>query len=779
MTTPFPRAILSAACLLAAATAGAATVRDVRVEAVGDVPFAADQVLERVTPRPGTEFDRALLGEDIRSIHEAGNFSYAEVRVVEDGDEVDLIYRVSARPKIRTLVVDGARAISNRKVRDLLGVNPGDWVDDAVLGAGASAVKEKYRKEYYPSAKLEWEFAPVENRPGFVDVDVRVVEGRRAVVRDILTPGAVHVKRKALLANVEQTRYHWLWSWATGGGTYVPSLALAGSDAMRRVLMDNGYLAAKVADPVFQYVGETKMDLTYEVTEGPLFRVGSWEIAGNETFPREDLARCVVSKKGDIARYDEIERSAKNLRDYYGARGYIRTRVAPRLLLDPETALATVTYDIKEGVFSTIRDVAIRGNSRTKDKVIRREISVNPGDVYDEVRVRRSENRLRNLNYFSYVGSYPEETATTNEYDVVFDVEERSTGQFQVGVAFSSVDNVLGYAELSQGNFDLLGALTGRSFTGAGQKLRLRGQIGDSRNDVELSFIEPWFLDRQLSLGLDLYRHETSYSDEYDQTRTGGSASLSHPLGAFNRATLLYGLENIKIDDIGEEATRWIKEEEGSRLKSYSTLTFVRDTRDRIFVPTRGFRGSVSGTLAGGPLGAETDYYGGEVRAAQYFPLFLGSVLSFRGYATAVEEFGDSDRVPIFDRIFMGGPRTVRAFKYRKVGPKDNTAEPIGGRSGVFGSVEWTIPVVESILRFAVFYDCGAVWMDVFEKSDEPVESEEDVIVGDGIFCAGYGIGLRLDIPNLPIQLDYAWPTDADEMNDSSGRFSFSLGYTY
>jgi outer membrane protein insertion porin family len=779
MTTLLQRAAVSAACLLLASSAHAAVIRDIRVEAVDDVPFAADQVLERVSARPGDELDRELLSSDIRSIHDAGNFSYAEARVVEDGDKVDLVYCVSARPKIRSLSVDGAQAISNRKVRDLLSIAPGDWVDDAVLGAASTAVKEKYRKEYYPSAKLEWDIVPVEDRPGFVDVAIRVIEGRRAVVRKILTPGAKHVKRKELLANVEQTRYFWLWSWATGSGTYVPSLALAGSDAMRKVLMDNGYLAGKVADPVFHYVSEKKLDLTYEVTEGPLFHVAGWELAGNKTFTGDELSVCIVSKPGAVASYADIERSCRNIRDWYGARGYIRTRVVPRLLLDTDKALATITYDISEGVFSTIRDVSIRGNSKTKDKVIRREISVAPGDIYDEVRVRHSENRLRNLNYFSYVGSYPEETEKENEYDVVFDVEERSTGQFQIGVGFSSVDNILGYAELSQGNFDLLGSLTGRSFTGAGQKLRLRGQIGDSRNDVELSFIEPWFLDRQLSLGLDLYRHETSYSHEYDQTRLGGSASLSHPLGTFNRATILYGLENIKIDDIGEDATRWIREEEGSRLKSFSTLTFIRDTRDRVFVPTSGFRGSISGTLAGGPLGAETDYYGGEVRAAQHFPLFLGSVLSFRGYATAVQEFGDSDRVPIFDRIFMGGPRTVRAFKHRKVGPKDDTCEPIGGRSGAFGSAEWAIPIVESILRFAVFYDCGAVWMDVFKKSTEPVEEPEDVIVGDGVFCAGYGIGLRLDIPNLPIQLDYAWPTDADEMNDSSGRFSFSLGYTY
>jgi outer membrane protein insertion porin family len=788
MRIPFSISVAAALWAAAAVLAGAApqqqgpTIRDIRVEAVGTVPVPAEQVLAQVTARPGSVLDRTALSEDIKSIQKAGPFSYAEARVEQltaDASEVNLVFRVSGRPKIRRLTIEGAEYFSNRKIRDKLDIGAGDAADDTILGQKAQKVRDDYRKEYFPNAKVTWMFTPVEGRPEYADVAIKVEEGRRAVVREIHFQGLERVPRGDMLDAMEQKRYNFWLSWMTGSGTYSPGLALADADALRRVMLDHGFLAAKVGVPSFRYVTEKKLDLTYPVEEGAQYKVGEWSITGTKVFRPEDLRGGVVARTGKTACWKDIQESAKNIRDYYGARGYIRTVVDPVAVLDEATATARIEYRVREGVLSTIRNIDIRGNTRTKDKVIRREISVAPGEIYNEVRIRSSENRLRNLDYFSYVGSYPEDTAKTNQYDLVFDVEEKSTGQFQIGVALSSVDNILGYAELSQGNFDLLGTLTGRSFTGAGQKLRLRGQVGSSRNDLELSFVEPWFLDRRLALGLDAYRHATSYSDEYDQTVTGASASLGHGLGAFNRITLLYGLEHIKIDDLGEDATRWIREEEGAQMKSYATLKLTRDTRDHTFIPTRGFRGTISGTLAGGPLGADTDIYGGELRLAQYFPMpILDAVLGFRGWGTVVQEYGDSDRVPIFDRIFMGGPRTVRAFKYRKVGPKDNTEEPIGGRSGVFGSAELTIPLFPYV-RFAAFYDIGAVWMDIFKKSDEPVETEEDVIVGDGTVCAGYGIGVRLDIPQLPIQLDYAWPTKADEMNDSSGRFSFSLGYTY
>jgi outer membrane protein insertion porin family len=762
------RWVVAAACWATAAQA--VPIRDIRVVPVGDVPVSAEQVLAQVGAKVGQELDRAALSEDIRALQRAGAFAYVEARVEPAaGDGVVLVYHVAGRPRIRTLRIAGADYLGNKKVRTQLEIGSGDPVDDALLGQKSQAVREAYRKDFFPDAKLAWTLSPVADQPGFVDVEIQVDEGRRAIVRKIRFQGNRHVRRKELLKAMVQRQSSWL-TWINNDGLYEPGSLLTDREAIRRVFMDRGYLAATVGEPTFAYVGRKKIDITFAVEEGPRYTLADWRIAGMERFPPSDVANGVVAPSGQTASLEAIRRSAQNIRDFYGSRGYIKTSVDPRVALDTNAATATVSYQVAEGMLAYIQNIEIRGNAQTKDKVVRREIGVVPGDVYNEVRVRSSESRVRNLGYFSFVNAYPEATAVSNRFNLVFDVEEQRTGQFMLGAGFSSVDNVIGFVELTQGNFDLFGW---PRFTGGGQRLRLRLQAGSSRSDLELSLIEPWFLNRRLSLGLDLFRRDNRYnSSEYDQITTGGALTLGKPFFAFNRINWIYGLEDIDIRNVATNASDLIRAEEGGRLKSYGTMEIVRDTRNHPFLASRGFRGSASATLAGGPFGGETDTYQFTLRASQYIPLWFDHVLNLRGWTSMVEEYGDSDRVPIFDRLFVGGPRTVRAFKYREVGPKDETEEPIGGRSAAYATVEYTLPVVDKV-RFALFYDVGVVWQDLFEEDlDNPA-------VGDGIVCDGYGLGVRFDFPGFPIQLDYAWPINTDDVTPDKGRFSFSIGYTY
>lgn len=764
--------ILVAAGLWAAA-AHAVEVRDVRVEAIGAVPVSAAQVMSRVQARPGMELDRAALSDDVRRLQECGAFSYVESRL-ENGEEggVDLVFHVAGRPRIRRLEVTGAKEFGNKKVKKLMEISSGDRVDGALLGEKAQAVRDEYRKHFWPEARVTWTLTPCEDDPSMVDAAIRVEEGERKLVRKIVFRGKKHIADRDLRAVMTQKQSSWL-TWFNNDGEYLAGALLADTEALKRAFWDKGYLAATVAEPVFRRVNKKKIDVIFEVAEGPLYTLQDWRTTGVTLFPEADVTRGVVAKKGQVASLDAIERSAKAIGDYYGARGYIRTGADPRVQLDTNAATARVTYAVKEGELAWIQDVEIRGNSLTKDKVIRREIGVAPGEVYNTPKVRSSENRVRNLNYFSYVRAYPESTAVSNRYRLVFDVEEKPTASMMFSVGFSSVDNVVGAIEFNQGNFDL--SDPGSWFRGGGQKLKIRLQAGKKRQDAELAFIEPWFLNRKLSLGFNAFWREASYySNEYDQQTVGSSVTLGKSLDAFDRVNLTYGLQNIKIDNISTNASAWIWEEEGDRLKSYSTLELVRDTRDSSLVATRGFRGSVSATLAGGPFGGDTDNYGFAARASQFVPLWFGHVLNLRGGASMVKEYGDSDRVPIFDREFLGGPRSVRAFKYRKVGPKDEEGEPRGGRSSAWATAEYSIPLAKSV-RLAAFYDGGMVWQGLFREE----ENEEVPVVGDGVWCDGYGIGIRLDFPGFPIQLDYAWPLTTDDMLGDHGRFSFNIGYMY
>ena len=758
-----PRFAAGVAALILAAgvvPAGAATIRDVRVRAEGAAPVDEAFVLAHVGARPGQTFDPNAVSRDVRSLKDTGRYSYVGAEVETAGEDVILVFAVESRLRIRRLNIQGARYYSNRKIRELLALGVGDLVDEPTLAVHVNQVKDAYRKKYFPDVEVDYTLAAEPER-GTADVTLVIDEGARVKVRRIDFPGARHAPPRTLRKSMAQKTVN-LWSWLTGRGALDSDTLEADRLVLRQTFQDLGYLDAEIGEPRVESGRGNRVTIAIPVEEGPLYAVGAVDITGVTLFPKEEVARVLRIARGDLGEMSAIENSRQNIRDYYGSRGYINTGVAVQLDADADTGVVNVVYRVEEGRQARIRNIEIRGNTRTRDKVIRRELSVFPGEVFNEVRVRQSERVLRNLGFFSYVAASPLPTPQEDEFDLVFDVEEQRSGQFMVGAGFSSVDDLIGYLELSQGNFDIAGW---PSLTGAGQKFKIRLTAGTERRDWEVSFVEPWFLDRRLSLGFDLFQHDRRFlSDDYDQRNTGGRVSLTQPLPGPYRLRYAYSLQEIEVRNVDEDASEIIHEEAGSRTKSAGEITLIRDTRDSVFIPTRGNRTTAGATLAGGPFAGETDLYELELRTAQYVPLWWDHVLSLRGILTTVEEYGDADRVPLFDRLFLGGTYTLRGFKYREVGPKDENGEPIGGRSQGFASVEYTIPLVEKI-RAAVFYDAGVVSEDAYSLDTADYNSD-------------WGVGIRFDIPGFPLQFDYAWPLEADEFNDrSSGRFNFVIGY--
>lgn len=753
--------------LLAGGAAQAAPVSEVGVRILGHGRVDTNAVMAFSTLRAGEEYNAMAVGRDLRAMQQSGMFSSVSVEAEPGAGGVAVFFVVEGRSRIRDLDIEGADDLGNRKVRTLLELGPGDAADDSLLAVRAQKVLDTYHKKYFPDARLTWKIAPADE-PGWINVRITVKEGRRATVKRIEFSGNSKIRSRELLKVMKQRRANWL-SWITGAGTYDPDALETDRELIRELYRGQGYLDAGIGEPDVTPLGRRGLRVRISVDEGSPYRVGKIDYSGITSAPPAEVEASVRLKPGDTASSTEIDKNAQALEDWYGSRGRIRTAVDADILADPKTHIADIRFAVEEGREARIREIRIRGNARTKDKVIRRELAVYPGELYNTVKVRTSERRLQNLNYFEYVNSYPSPTDDAGWYDLNIEVEEQRTGQLMAGAGFSSVDDLIGFVELSQGNFDLF---DWPGMTGGGQKLKLRAQVGTKRSDYEMAFIEPWFLNRRLSLGLNLFRHENSYdSSLYDQKNVGGSVTLGHALGSFSRVNLTYGLQQIDIYNVSSNASSIIQEEEGKYKKSSLTLELVRDTRDHPFIPSRGNRSSVSATVAGGILGADTDLYGFEARSSQYFPLWFDHVFNVRGWAGAVEEYGDSERVPLFDRHFLGGPRTIRGFKYRDVGPHDENGDPIGGDTAAYLTAEYTLPLAEKV-RLAFFYDVGMVWPDSWSTDRQDDTLDE--------FNSGLGFGVRFDLPGFPIQLDYTWPIDADPVNDrSSGRFSFWLGYQY
>lgn len=764
-------AFLLAALGASASAANSDRILEIKVKSRGMPIPDPDFVLAYVGARQGDVFTPRIARRDIKSIMESGRFSYVDSEIQKTPEGIILTYVVEMKPRLAGPVsVRGAESASISRIREWLGLETGDFIDDATLSVKVAKVKFEYAKRYYPDCKVTWDIT-VNDATGAASVQINIVEGKKTKVRRILFSGNQSVKDDELREMVKEQIWKPVISqiislWIPTQGIYDPATAEANRALLRRVCQNKGYLDAEIGQPEVLLETVHKLALTYPVNEGRMYRIGDISVQGATLFEETELLRQTQIKTGDIAALSAIERDARAIADYYQSRGYIRTAATPVFSPGADESFVNLIFKIAESELVHLRYVEITGNTKTKDEVIRREIIVYPGEIYDQVRVRRSERILRNLGLFSSVTAFPMETDDRNRDDVVFEVEESRTGQFMIGAGYSSIDEIVGFAELSQGNFDIFGW---PNFTGAGQKLRLRAQIGTQRSDYSISFVEPWFLGRKLSLGLDLYHNEYRYlSTMYNLRQTGGAVTLGKPIpGFFQRVELKYSANRYNVYDVSTNATAQIKNEEGVRTESGLRLTFIHDTRDNFFIPTSGKRITLSGRVSGGPLGMDTKVYGFEGRGSIYWRLWWRHVLSLRAWAEVVEEYGGDPDVHLPDRLYLGGANTLRGFKYRYVGPTDAaTGEPLGGKTGYMGSAEYTVPIVQW-LRLAGFYDIGYVWPDAYQvRIDE--------------YCTDIGVGARIDIPGFPIRLDYAWPLEAtEEVYRTKPRFNFSMGYSY
>jgi outer membrane protein insertion porin family len=612
-----------------------------------------------------------------------------------------------------------------------------------------------------------------------------------------------------------------MFSWLTGSGKLKEDVVEEDRERLAEFYREHGYIDFELKEVAVVNRDPKEIVVQFKISEGKEYRVGDITFSGNSIFSTTDLTnglRVVAPRKvktgpnglpmdvGDVFTPKGLNSNVTAVEDFYGSKGYIDVTTSTRnlqVIKIPNIERGTIDLEFKidEGQRSFIEKIEIRGNAKTKDKVIRRELAVTPGEPFDMVKVKLSKRRLEGLNYFEKVEARPEPTDVPNRRDLVVGVDEKNTGNLTLGAGFSSVDSVVGFAEVTQGNFDLFNPPT---FTGAGQKFRLRVQLGTERQDYIASFIEPWFLGRRLALGVDAYYREAGYQsleDMYDEVRYGGRLSLTRALGSeFLVGGLSYTAEEIGILlNPGYHGWQYVPEpgtatsqggrgspagskpgpqarpippnvpddilaEEGYNFVPRLGGSLAYDTRNSVQLPDKGQRSELAADYVGGFLGGPKEYYKLELRSAWYFRgLAEGHVLEIVGRTGVADTFG-SGTVPFWDRYYLGGMYTLRGFEYRSVSPRQKGfKEPIGGNTFWFGSLEYSIPIIPR-LRLAAFYDIGSVSYDSYtwDFSD---------------YSDNFGFGIRLNLPIGPLRLDYGIPIHYDRYSDGDGQFQFGVGW--
>lgn len=755
--------------------------------------------------------------QDIHSLYATDQFSNIRVKVdPQDDGGVVVTYTVQARLRITDVKISGNKELSDSKIRKKITVKTGQPLVEQKLFSDVQEIKKLYEKYGYPDTQVKYVFDTYDETAGRASVTFQIVESKKIKVTEVEFIGATNFTQKVLRKQIK-TRRHWMWSWLTGSGVFKEDVFDDDKDALTVFYRSHGYLDFEIKDVKFENPKPNTMVVRFYVYEGKQYKVGSVKFSGNKLFDvaaihaglqyvhdfQHSKARLGPNRLpmdvGDTFTPDGLDKDLQALEDFYGSKGYIDVQRGPTLravrIPNVDTGTIDVEFLIDEGQQSHVEQISIRGNLKTKDKVIRRELAIAPGEVFDMVRVKISQQRLEGLDYFEKVQMPPEplDPPVAGRKNLNVDVEEKSTGKFTLGAGFSSVDSLVGFGEITQGNFDLFHP---PYFTGGGQKLRLYVALGSLRQDYELSFIEPWFLNRKLALGVDLYRRQWNFQSPnniYGETRTGARLSLTRALGSdFLIGSVSYAIEDVGISlnggwhnwesgvfpnpPVPPNVPQAILDQTGDHVFNRFAASLAYDTRNSNKLPNHGQRTEIDPELSVG----DVTFYKVQVKTAWFFPgLFKGHVLEADGRVGVAEGLTGGD-VPFYDRYYLGGAYNLRGFRYRSIGPRDPNYgsiqypgmpnEPIGGDSFWSTTLEYSLPILEKdsgpSLRFAMFYDAGAVGTDSYSFSS--------------FFDDDAGIGLRLDIPHLgPLRLDYGVPITHDQYNSASGKFQFTVGYTH
>ena len=633
----------------AAGAAGEAdSVAEVRVEGTRRVD--PDAVLMVLHTKPGVRFSAETLEADVKEVYRLGYFEEVWVDREDTPDGIVLTFRLKERPWVREVQIEGKKKISEEKLQEVIKVKARQPLDIWAVEEDVEAIEKRYQEEGYYHAKAESRVEPLGE--GEVKVVYQIQERRKVVIRTLSFSGNAAFSEADLGAVLESREYGG-FSWLTGKGAFNREALEMDLERIRAHYLDWGYIQVKVAGPFLLFGPERDwVDVAFEVEEGEQFWVGKISIHGEDPLNRDDLFPELKTREGKVFSRSRLSEDIYWLTEQYSDLGYALANIDPVSRVDVEKKLVEIAFEVEKGDLVYFDRIRIEGNTKTRDKVIRRELKVKEGQLFSGSHLRESRRRVYALGFFEDV-SIGTEPVGQEKMAITVGVKERPTGAASAGIGYSSVDRLVGTAQLSFGNL-----------MGRGQKLRFITEFGSRKQTFDLGFQDPYFLDTQFGLNVNLYNTSREYT-EYTQTDRGVSIRAGYLFTDYTRVHLGYRFDDVGLSDL-EESVPWFFE--GGKTSSVN-FGFTRDTRDHPWDPTRGQMQSASVETAGGPLGGENEFIKFSLLGRIHFPLPLGSTLMLNGRIGYGMGFG-GERLPFPERYFVGGLNSVRGYDYRSLGPE-------------------------------------------------------------------------------------------------------------
>jgi outer membrane protein insertion porin family len=700
-------------------------------------------VKNKITQRQGEAISQEKTNDDIKNIYKLGYFDdvRAEIEPFEGG--IKLIYVVKEKPTIVKIELQGNEEFDDAKLKEKMTITSGAIADSVLIQENAAKLRAFYEEEGYWLSHI----VPVVRvvSPDEVTLTYQIEEGNKVKIKKIQIEGNKVFSAKKI-KGVMDTKEWWMFSFITSSGYYKKDQMDVDIEKIKDLYFNNGYIKVAVGEAQIRLTDDKKgMFITISISEGDQYSVSSIEITGNKVFPEDAVRKRITMLPGKPFSKEKLRKDIFSISELYSETGYALITVNPDVIPDENKKQVKLVLNISEGDRYRIGRIEISGNTKTRDKVIRREVRLDEGDIFNSTLIKRSYERINNLNFFESVEVNPKPKPEEKLADLDIKVKERPTGFFSIGGGYSSVEQFIAMVELTQGNL-----------FGRGQFAKIRAELGGKTKQYDISFKDPWFMDKPLTFSTSIYNLTREYV-EYDKEATGFNISLGKRLSEYWSTDILYNFEMANISNVSEDASTIIKDQEGHSTTSSITPSIVRDSRDNYLDPRRGSRNSIYTTFAG--LGGSNKFIKGEIDSAWYFPIGSSSVMvrGRFGYATGIGE-----ELPLYERFYVGGIYTVRGLGYGEAGPRDvNTNDAIGGTTELIFNLEYIFPLLSEIkLKGVVFADAG--------------NSYESFIYFPELRYTT-GVGVRWISPVGPIRLEWGYNLDR-KPDEQSSRFEFAFG---
>ncbi len=714
----------------------------------GNNRIESDAIERIIKTRPGDLFVPKDLTADLRAVYSMGYFEDIRIESEDSPEGKIVIFDVKEKQTIRNIIFKGNRAYDDKKILENLTLKTGSILNVFQIQNNIRRIEELYKEKNYHNVQISYETLERENN--VADLQFTIDEGSKVLIKEITFVGNTAYPDKKL-KGIIKTSEKGFFSFLTQSGELDKEELNQDVQKLTAYYQNRGYIQAKVGEPQIEYK-DNWIYITFKIEEGPQFKVGKVDVAGDLVQPKEDLMSNLKIVKEEYYNRETLRNDVLKLADVYSDEGYAYADIVPRIDEKPEKLTVDITFDIKKGTQAYFEKIIISGNTKTRDKVIRRELDVYEQELYSGRRLKQGVRNLYQLDFFEDIKVNTLKGSADDQMVLKLDVKEKPTGTFSFGGGYSSIDNVFFVANVTQ-----------RNLFGRAQRLNLSAHIGGRLVNYVVSFTEPWLFDIPLSAGTDIYKQNFDY-DTYDKDSIGGNIRFGYPIYRYTRANIQYQLEQADIRNVTADASRSVKELEGENIQSSVTTWVTYDSRNNRFNPTEGSIHNLSFEYAG--LGGDIGFSKIIGSIGHYFPLFWETAFFSHGRMGWVRE-ASGKILPDYEKFYMGGIRTVRGYDFQDISLYDEDGAKIGGEKMLQFNFEYTFPILKQYGIIGVaFFDAGNVY-----ASDENYDITS--------LYAGAGGGIRWNSPMGPIRLEWGYPINPDPGMNDKGRWEFGMGGSF